>query len=139
MQLFVHAGVIITAVDSFLLLLIDRLGVRHLEALFGVMVGIMAVAFGYMFADAGVNYGQVLEGMHMLLVPVEWHMLLLLVQYCMLVLVQCHMLLLVQSRMLLLAKYRVRVQCWMLLLVQCQCCCLCGVVCCCLCSGMCCC
>lgn len=57
------AGVIITAVDSFLLLLIDRLGVRHLEAMFGVLVGIMAVAFGYMFADAGVNYGQVLEGM----------------------------------------------------------------------------
>lgn len=48
--------------DSFILLLIDRLGVRHLEAMFGVLVGVMAVAFGYMFADAGVNYKQVLEG-----------------------------------------------------------------------------
>ena len=57
-----YAGVIITAVDSFLLLLIDRLGVRNLEAMFGVLVGVMAVAFGYMFADAGVNYGHVLEG-----------------------------------------------------------------------------
>lgn len=56
------AGVIITAVDSFLLLLIDRIGVRHLEALFGVLVGVMAVAFGIMFADADVDIGQVLEG-----------------------------------------------------------------------------
>ena len=53
---------IITAIDSFLLLLIDRIGVRHLEALFGVLVGVMAVAFGVMFADAGVDIGQVLEG-----------------------------------------------------------------------------
>lgn len=53
---------IITAVDSFLLLLIDRIGVRHLEALFGVLVGVMAIAFGVMFADAGVDIGQVLEG-----------------------------------------------------------------------------
>jgi len=56
------AGVIITAFDSFLLLLIDRLGVRHLEAMFGVLVGVMAIAFGIMFADAGVDIGQVLEG-----------------------------------------------------------------------------
>lgn len=53
---------IITAVDSFLLLLIDRIGVRHLEALFGVLVGVMAIAFGVMFSDAGVDIGQVLEG-----------------------------------------------------------------------------
>ncbi|DBA97780.1 hypothetical protein WJX82_010819 [Trebouxia sp. C0006] len=57
-----YAGVIITALDSFLLLLIDRLGVRHLEAMFGVLVGVMAIAFGIMFADAGVDIGQVLEG-----------------------------------------------------------------------------
>ena len=55
---------IITAVDSFILLLIDRLGVRHLEAMFGILVGLMAVAFGWMFADAGVDVGQVLEGKH---------------------------------------------------------------------------
>ncbi|KAL3160417.1 hypothetical protein ABBQ32_010741 [Trebouxia sp. C0010 RCD-2024] len=57
-----YAGVIITAVDSFLLLLIDRIGVRHLEAMFGILVGVMAVAFGVMFADAGADLGQVLEG-----------------------------------------------------------------------------
>lgn len=60
--LCLFAGVIITAVDSFLLLLIDRIGVRHLEALFGVLVGMMAIAFGIMFADAGVNMAQVFEG-----------------------------------------------------------------------------
>ena len=53
---------IITAVDSFILLLIDRLGVRHLEAMFGILVGVMAIAFGWMFADAGVPVGSVLEG-----------------------------------------------------------------------------
>ncbi len=30
--------------------------------MFGVVVGVMAIAFGIMFADAGVNIGQVLEG-----------------------------------------------------------------------------
>lgn len=63
------AGVIITAVDSFLLLLIDRIGVRHLEALFGVLVGLMAIAFGIMFADAGVDIGQVIEGKLLLYYP----------------------------------------------------------------------
>ena len=56
------SGVIITAIDSFLLLLVDRLGVRHLEAMFGALVGVMAIAFGVMFADAGVSISQVLEG-----------------------------------------------------------------------------
>eukprot|EP00891_Asterochloris_glomerata_P009403 jgi/Astpho2/9403/e_gw1.00145.48.1_t len=57
------AGVLITAVDSFLLLLIERCGVRNLEALFGVLVGIMAISFGIMFVDAGVPAGQVVEGL----------------------------------------------------------------------------
>jgi len=30
--------------------------------MFGVLVGVMAIAFGIMFADAGVDIGQVLEG-----------------------------------------------------------------------------
>jgi len=30
--------------------------------MFGVLVGVMAIAFGIMFADAGVDVGQVLEG-----------------------------------------------------------------------------
>lgn len=30
--------------------------------MFGILVGVMAVAFGVMFADAGADLGQVLEG-----------------------------------------------------------------------------
>ncbi|CAL8465341.1 g4876 [Coccomyxa elongata] len=60
------AGVLITAVASFLLLLLERLGVRHLEALFAVLIGVMAVAFGVMYVLAGVPTADVIEG---LLIP----------------------------------------------------------------------
>jgi natural resistance-associated macrophage protein 2 len=43
------AGVVITAVDAFLFLFIDRLGARRLEAFFAVLIGVMAVSFGYIF------------------------------------------------------------------------------------------
>lgn len=56
------AGVLITAVASFLLLLLERLGVRHLEALFAVLIGVMAVAFGVMYVLAGVPTADVIEG-----------------------------------------------------------------------------
>ena len=56
------AGVIITAVASFVLLLLERLGVRWLEALFAVFIGLMAVAFGVMYVLAGVPTARVLEG-----------------------------------------------------------------------------
>ena len=56
------AGVLITAVASFLLLLLERVGVRHLEALFAVLIGVMAVAFGVMYVLAGVPTADVIEG-----------------------------------------------------------------------------
>lgn len=56
------AGVLITAFDSFIILLIERLGVRHLEAVFGVLIAMMAVAFGLMFGLAEVPPLEVLEG-----------------------------------------------------------------------------
>jgi natural resistance-associated macrophage protein len=56
------AGVLITAVASFLLLLLERLGVRHLEALFAVLIGVMALSFGVMYVLADVPTLQVLEG-----------------------------------------------------------------------------
>ena len=56
------AGVLITAVDSFLILLIERLGVRHLEAVFGVLIAMMAGAFGLMAELADVPVLGVLEG-----------------------------------------------------------------------------
>ncbi|CAK0786787.1 hypothetical protein CVIRNUC_010001 [Coccomyxa viridis] len=57
------AGVIVTAVASFVLLLLERLGVRYLEALFAVLIGLMAVAFGVMYVLAGVPTAEVLEGL----------------------------------------------------------------------------
>lgn len=60
------AGVLITAVASFVLLLVERLGVRHLEALFAVLIGVMAAAFGVMYVLAGVPTADVIEG---LLIP----------------------------------------------------------------------
>ena len=56
------AGVLITAFDSFIILLIERLGIRHLEAVFGVLIAMMAVAFGLMFGLADVPPFEVLEG-----------------------------------------------------------------------------
>jgi natural resistance-associated macrophage protein len=56
------AGVLITVVSSFLLLLLERLGVRHLEALFAILIGTMALSFGIMYVLADVPTLQVLEG-----------------------------------------------------------------------------
>ena len=38
-------GVIITAVDAFLFLFLERLGIRNLEAFFGALIGVMAMSF----------------------------------------------------------------------------------------------
>ena len=56
------AGVLITALDAFLLLLIERFGVRNLEALFGVLIAVMAGSFGIMCSLAGVRALDVAEG-----------------------------------------------------------------------------
>lgn len=56
------AGVILTAFASFVLLLLERLGVRWLEALFAVLIGLMAISFGVMYVLAGVPTAKVLEG-----------------------------------------------------------------------------
>ncbi|KAG2491205.1 hypothetical protein HYH03_010415 [Edaphochlamys debaryana] len=56
------AGVLLTAVGSFSLLFIERLGIRVLEGFFGGMVGLMVVTFGVMYARAGVPTGEVIRG-----------------------------------------------------------------------------
>ena len=56
------AGVLITAADSFAILLVERLGVRLLEAVFGGLISVMAIAFGVMYFIAGVPTARVLEG-----------------------------------------------------------------------------
>ena len=63
------AGVIVTAVASFLLLLLERLGVRWLEALFAVLIGVMGLSFGIMYVLAGVPTVRVLEGKLLLIQP----------------------------------------------------------------------
>ena len=58
----IWAGVLITAADSFAILLVERLGVRLLEAVFGGLIGVMAISFGVMYFWAEVPTGTVLEG-----------------------------------------------------------------------------
>ena len=57
------AGVVITAVDAFLFLMLERVGIRNLEAFFGLLIGIMAASFGYMYVDAGVDFADVSRGL----------------------------------------------------------------------------
>ncbi len=53
----------ITAVDAFLFLMLERVGIRNLEALFGLLIGVMAASFGYMYVDAGVDVADVTRGL----------------------------------------------------------------------------
>ncbi|GAX76360.1 hypothetical protein CEUSTIGMA_g3806.t1 [Chlamydomonas eustigma] len=56
------AGVLITGADAFVLLLLERFGVRILEASFGIMIAMMGVSFGIMYWKADVPTNAVLEG-----------------------------------------------------------------------------
>ncbi|KAI8476617.1 MAG: natural resistance-associated macrophage protein-domain-containing protein [Monoraphidium minutum] len=55
-------GILISAAAAFLLLLVERLGVRHLEALFALLISTMVGAFLHMYVVAGVPTAQVLRG-----------------------------------------------------------------------------
>ncbi|XP_045827739.1 metal transporter Nramp3-like [Trifolium pratense] len=55
-------GVIITALDCFIFLFLENYGVRSLEAFFAVLIGIMAVAFGWMFSEAKPSGKELLVG-----------------------------------------------------------------------------
>lgn len=41
------AGVILTVADTFTFLLLDKYGLRKLELLFGFLISVMAISFGY--------------------------------------------------------------------------------------------
>ena len=72
------AGVLITALDAFLLLLIERFGVQNLEALFRVLIAVIAGSFGIMCSLAGVRALDVAEGefnLSLELSCVRWSML----------------------------------------------------------------
>ncbi|KAB1214858.1 Metal transporter Nramp3 [Morella rubra] len=60
------SGVIITALDCFIFLLLENYGVRKLEAVFAVLIGTMAVSFAWMFGEAKPNGLELLIG---ILVP----------------------------------------------------------------------
>mmetsp|Transcript_23726 Transcript_23726/g.61965 ORF Transcript_23726/g.61965 Transcript_23726/m.61965 type:complete len:568 (-) Transcript_23726:91-1794(-) len=44
-------GVLITGADTFTFLLLERYGLRKLEALFAVLVSTLAITFGYMYSE----------------------------------------------------------------------------------------
>eukprot|EP00200_Dunaliella_tertiolecta_P001465 CAMPEP_0202349806 /NCGR_PEP_ID=MMETSP1126-20121109/7141_1 /ASSEMBLY_ACC=CAM_ASM_000457 /TAXON_ID=3047 /ORGANISM="Dunaliella tertiolecta, Strain CCMP1320" /LENGTH=524 /DNA_ID=CAMNT_0048941671 /DNA_START=172 /DNA_END=1746 /DNA_ORIENTATION=- len=56
------AGALLSAVASFAMLLIERAGIRKLEALFAVLIATMVASFGVMFARAGVPTSEVASG-----------------------------------------------------------------------------
>src|SRR5690242_14817694 len=55
-------GVILTALDVFLILWMQRLGFRWIEAFIVAMLGVIAVCFGIQIAMADPDWGQVIRG-----------------------------------------------------------------------------
>ncbi|GAB2231761.1 hypothetical protein Droror1_Dr00010773 [Drosera rotundifolia] len=60
------AGVLITAVDCFIFLLLENYGVRKLEAVFAVLIGAMAITFAWMFGETKPDGKELILG---ILVP----------------------------------------------------------------------
>ncbi|KAG8185220.1 hypothetical protein JTE90_025891 [Oedothorax gibbosus] len=58
-----YAGVLITIADTFTFLLLDRYGLRKLEAFFGFLITVMAITFGFEYVTAAPDQGQVLKGL----------------------------------------------------------------------------
>ncbi|XP_060584569.1 LOW QUALITY PROTEIN: natural resistance-associated macrophage protein 2-like [Ruditapes philippinarum] len=57
------AGVLITIADTFTFLLLDKYGLRKLEAFFGFLILVMAISFGYEYVTVAPNQVDLLEGM----------------------------------------------------------------------------
>src|SRR6187431_852491 len=55
-------GVILTALDVFLILAMQRLGFRYIEAFIVAMLGVIAVCFGVQVALADPQWGEVIRG-----------------------------------------------------------------------------
>ncbi|XP_074537399.1 natural resistance-associated macrophage protein 2-like [Halichoeres trimaculatus] len=56
-------GVLITIIDTFVFLFLDKYGLRKLEAFFGFLITIMAITFGYEYVTVSPDQGEVLKGM----------------------------------------------------------------------------
>uniref|UniRef100_A0ACB8G1P0 Uncharacterized protein n=1 Tax=Sphaerodactylus townsendi TaxID=933632 RepID=A0ACB8G1P0_9SAUR len=55
-------GVLITIVDTFFFLFLDKYGLRKLEAFFGLLITIMAVTFGYEYVVVKPSQKEVVKG-----------------------------------------------------------------------------
>ncbi|GFU00299.1 natural resistance-associated macrophage protein 2 [Nephila pilipes] len=58
-----YAGVLITIADTFTFLLLDKYGLRKLEAFFAFLISVMAITFGYEYFSAIPPQGDVIEGL----------------------------------------------------------------------------
>ncbi|XP_067947928.1 protein Malvolio-like isoform X2 [Watersipora subatra] len=56
-------GVLITIVDTFSFLLLDKYGLRKLELFFGFLITIMALSFGYEYVVAAPDQTEVVKGL----------------------------------------------------------------------------
>uniref|UniRef100_A0A8D0GN15 Solute carrier family 11 member 2 n=1 Tax=Sphenodon punctatus TaxID=8508 RepID=A0A8D0GN15_SPHPU len=56
-------GVLITIADTFMFLFLDKYGLRKLEALFGFLITIMGLTFGYEYVTVRPEQGKLLKGM----------------------------------------------------------------------------
>ncbi|CRL01680.1 CLUMA_CG014899, isoform A [Clunio marinus] len=56
------AGTIITIIDTFTFLFLDKYGLRKLEVFFGFLITLMAITFGYEFAVVKPDFGGIMKG-----------------------------------------------------------------------------
>ncbi|KAK7909619.1 hypothetical protein WMY93_014303 [Mugilogobius chulae] len=56
-------GVLITIVDTFFILFLDKYGLRKLEAFFALLIAVMALTFGYEYVTVAPDQISVLRGM----------------------------------------------------------------------------
>lgn len=56
------AGTIITVLDTFTFLFLDKYGLRKLEIFFGFLITMMAITFGYEFAVVKPEFGEIVKG-----------------------------------------------------------------------------
>ncbi|XP_019875752.1 protein Malvolio-like isoform X2 [Aethina tumida] len=59
----IWAGVLFTIADTFTFLLLDKYGLRKLEAFFGLLITIMGVTFGYEYFTSMPSATSIVEGM----------------------------------------------------------------------------
>ncbi|XP_034180731.2 solute carrier family member malvolio isoform X3 [Osmia lignaria lignaria] len=59
----IWGGVLITVIDTFTFLLLDKYGLRKLELFFGFLITIMAVTFGYEYIVSAPPQDEVISGM----------------------------------------------------------------------------